>query len=212
MREAIVNLSDEQLAALGFGDLVSHCRAAEIRDIDMLEDNGHSCIPQVDVGAELDHDLLDSLECVDGWELVTEKTNSYLYVLELTATDLPEEITDDHDELIGECTPSVTERGVLLSLLGSQETIRDFLRHYQTAGVVPDLCKLGEYDGNNAPMDALTERQTEALKTAFEMGFYEVPRKVSTEDVAAELGIDSATLSEHLQRAERNVLRQELPT
>jgi hypothetical protein len=210
MREAIVRLSDEELAALGFGELVSHCRSAGLRDIDMLEDDGYSCIPQIEVDARLDAALLESLERVDDWELVAEKESSYLYLLELTATEVPEAVTEDHEELIGKCDPSLTDRGVMLSLLGSQETIREVLRNYESAGVVPDLCKLGEYDGDQTALDALTDRQIEALETAFEMGFYEVPREVSTEDVAAELDIDAATLSEHLQRAERNFLRQQL--
>lgn len=42
------------------------------------------------------------------------------------------------------------------------------------------------------------------------MGYYDVPRNASTEEVAAELELDGSTVSEHLQRAERNVLRRVL--
>lgn len=212
MREAIVSLSDAELEAIGFGELVSHCREAGLRDIEMLEDDGYSCIPQVEVESPLDTHLLEELECVDQWELVTEKDNTYLYLLELTATELPETITDDHNELIGNCEPSLSEHSVILSLLGPQEAIRNVLRNFEAAGVTPDLCKLSKYTGDDTTLDALTNRQLEAIETAYNMGFYEVPRTASTEDVAAELGIDAATLSEHLQRAERNLLRQELST
>jgi predicted DNA binding protein len=50
------------------------------------------------------------------------------------------------------------------------------------------------------------------LETAYDLGFYEVPRQASTEDVAGELDIDPATASEHLQRAERNLLTSQLAT
>lgn len=46
------------------------------------------------------------------------------------------------------------------------------------------------------------------MQTAFNMGYYEVPREVSTEEIAAELGLDPSTVTEHLQRAERTVLSQ----
>lgn len=55
-------------------------------------------------------------------------------------------------------------------------------------------------------LDDLTERQREVLQTAFEMGYYEWPRDCTGADVADELGIASATFSEHVFTAERKVL------
>jgi predicted DNA binding protein len=40
------------------------------------------------------------------------------------------------------------------------------------------------------------------------MGYYEVPKEVSADEIAAELNLDSSTVNEHLQRAERNLLEQ----
>lgn len=210
MREAITSLSDAEIEALGFGDLVSLCRDAGVREIEMLEDRGRTCTPQVELEDRLDGDTLDELECVDDWELVAEKPETYRYVLELTATALPESADRDHDELTGHCEPTVTDRGMLLSLVGDQEAIRDMLRNYEAVGVTPELHKLGEYDGDSTTFDALTDRQFEVITTAYELGFYEVPREGSTEDIAEELDLDPATVSEHLQRAERNILTEEL--
>ncbi|RBI62533.1 DNA-binding protein [halophilic archaeon] len=52
----------------------------------------------------------------------------------------------------------------------------------------------------------LTEEQYEALVTAFEHGYYEVPRSVSGEELAAELDISHQALSERLRRAYRNLV------
>jgi len=52
----------------------------------------------------------------------------------------------------------------------------------------------------------LTDRQLDVVETAFEMGYYDWPREVTGEDVAAELGIASATFSEHVRTAERKLL------
>ena len=212
MREAIVTLSDADLEAMGFDGLVTLLREAGIRDVEMLEDRGTACVPQVTVGERLDPDALDRLECIDRWELVAETETAYRYLLELTATELPEGAGEDHDALLGDCETSVTDRGVLVSLVGSQAAIREMLRNYEAAGVVPDLCKLGEYDGESDPLESLTDRQREVIETAYEMGFYEVPRQTSTEAVADELELEAATVSEHLQRAERNLLTKQLPT
>lgn len=212
MREAIVTLSDSELEALGFGGLVSRLREAGVRDVEMLEDRGTDCVPQVEVADRLHVEELVGFECVESAELVVEKTDSYVYLLELTATELPDGTAEDHRDLIGNCDTAVTDRGVLLSLVGSQESIRDMIRNYEAAGVTPDLRKLAEYDGGSSDLDALTDRQLTVLTTAYELGFYEIPRQASTEDVAGELDLDPATVSEHLQRAERNLLARQLPT
>lgn len=210
MREAIITLSDSELEAVGFGGLVSLVRDAGVREIQMLEDEGYTCVPQVEVEERLDEDALETFECVDRWELVTEKSNTYVYLFELTAMGLPPEIDDDFDELIGTCSPTVSDRGMLLSFVGSQEAIRNVLRHYEDAGTAPALRKLAEYEGDRNSLDALTDRQFEVIQTAYEMGFYEIPRDASTEDIAAALDLNTATVSEHLQRAERNLLTQQL--
>lgn len=116
MREAIVTLSDSELETIGFDGLVSLLREAGIRDVELLEDHGYTCIPQVEVEEQTDADELEELKCVDRCELVAEKDDTYLYLLELTATGLPKSTTDDHSALIGNCDTTVTDRGVLVSL------------------------------------------------------------------------------------------------
>ncbi|ACM56632.1 helix-turn-helix domain-containing protein [Halorubrum lacusprofundi] len=55
-------------------------------------------------------------------------------------------------------------------------------------------------------LNDLTNRQQEVLQTAFGMGYYEWPRDCTGQDVADELGITSATFSEHVFAAERKIL------
>lgn len=210
MREAIINLSDEELKAIGYGELVTLCRQAGIREVELLEDEGTRSVTQIEVENRIDKDRLDTIDCVEQWELVNETGSTYHYVIEVKAIEMPDTTAQDHDDLVGMCDPTMTDQGILLSLVGSQETIRSVLRNFEEAGVVPDLHQLGEYEGGEGTLEALTARQLEVLQTAYDMGFYEVPREASVDDIAEEIGLDGATVSEHLQRAERNILTQQL--
>lgn len=67
MREAIINLTNEELEAMGFGELVSVCRQAGIREVELLEDHGRGGIGQIAVEDRLDEDRLEALECVESW-------------------------------------------------------------------------------------------------------------------------------------------------
>ena len=52
----------------------------------------------------------------------------------------------------------------------------------------------------------LTDRQFEALSTAYRMGYFRRPRAANASEVAAELGVAPATLHEHLAAAQSKVL------
>lgn len=63
---------------------------------------------------------------------------------------------------------------------------------------LPDICHLAR--------ERLTDRQFEVVQVAYEAGYYEWPREATAEEIASELGISSATFSEHIHAAERNLL------
>jgi predicted DNA binding protein len=52
----------------------------------------------------------------------------------------------------------------------------------------------------------LTDRQLEVLRTAYEMGYFERPKRANATDVAAELGINRSTFTEHVATAQRKLL------
>ena len=49
-------------------------------------------------------------------------------------------------------------------------------------------------------------RQREVLNTAFERGYYEIPRETTLEEIADEVGITKTTASNHLRKAEGRVV------
>lgn len=210
MREALVTIGDADFEDLGIDELVSLYKTAGIRDFEELACHGDSSIIQVEVEEQVDENRLDALEYVDEWERLTTTDDSWVYVISFYAPDLSDEIAEEVADLMGTCEPVLGDDGVTMSLVGPQEAIAGTLDKYEREGVSPELRKLGEYQGRTQPLDELTDRQREVVQTAFEMGYYEVPRNVSNEDIAVELDLDSSTVAEHLQRAERNLLSYHL--
>ncbi len=56
------------------------------------------------------------------------------------------------------------------------------------------------------PRERLTDPQREALWTAYEMGYFEIPRTADLNEVATELGITASSLSERLRRAQTHLV------
>ncbi|EMA00750.1 HTH DNA binding domain-containing protein [Haloarcula vallismortis] len=62
------------------------------------------------------------------------------------------------------------------------------------------------------PGNGLTDRQLEALRTAYEMGHFEIPRRASLDAVAQELDISASSLSERLRRAQTQLIEETVAT
>ncbi|SEL02720.1 helix-turn-helix domain-containing protein [Haloferax larsenii] len=117
------------------------------------------------------------------------------------------ELVDEHDLLLD--TPiRLTRDGVVVNVLGT---------HTQLTGAVSSLpasfrdafCVegLSDYEPvRNGVRAELTSRQREVLETAVENGYYDIPRQVSIETLAAELDCSPSTVSEHLRKVESKVL------
>jgi len=52
----------------------------------------------------------------------------------------------------------------------------------------------------------LTDRQYQTVFTAYESGYYDVPRGINQEELAAELGVSHQAISERLRRAHETVI------
>ncbi len=52
----------------------------------------------------------------------------------------------------------------------------------------------------------LTSRQEEIMRIAFDLGFFEFPKRINLEGLSAKLGVSTGALSEILRRGEKNIL------
>jgi DNA-binding CsgD family transcriptional regulator len=92
------------------------------------------------------------------------------------------------------------------SFVGNQRQIRNILEKAGFSGYRHRIVSLSEAQFGTSPLDTLTRRQRAVLETAYELGWYEVPRRVTATKVARRLGIRAGTVVEHLRKAERRLL------
>lgn len=62
------------------------------------------------------------------------------------------------------------------------------------------------------PGDGLTDRQHEALRIAYERGYFDIPRQTSLEEVATELDISPSSVTERLRRAQTQIIEETVAT
>jgi DNA-binding CsgD family transcriptional regulator len=55
-------------------------------------------------------------------------------------------------------------------------------------------------------LSKLTSRQRQILLTGYALGYYDVPRRISSDDLSRHLNVDKSTIVEHLRKAERKLI------
>lgn len=187
--------------------VVSHLAAELETDIDIeieeLHDELVTFILTVDGGTERAREMLATSEQVKH----VEQLQSGNFLVTKTSCGAYSAIDRNHGILrrrnfIG------PNRRVYSVLFFRRQDLRAMIEDFREIGTVT-LGKLSAVDESSV---RLTDRQHEVVEYALESGYFEWPREITSEELAAELDISRATLLEHLRKAESKLLTDALDT
>ncbi|EMA47525.1 DNA binding domain-containing protein [Halococcus morrhuae DSM 1307] len=92
-------------------------------------------------------------------------------------------------------------RWYLRVLYPNRESLSKTVQFADDSGLTFDVTAIRQLEGEPAGRFGLTEAQFEALETALEAGYYQVPRETDQSELADQLNISHQALSERLRRA-----------
>ena len=96
-----------------------------------------------------------------------------------------------------------------LTIRGTTGALRQMRTDLEGVLIDGYTMKLGsESEFNPEFADFLPERQTLVLNKAINMGYYDRPRQCTQREIADELNLKQATVSEHLQAAESAIIHR----
>ncbi len=106
------------------------------------------------------------------------------------------------------CPPiEFKDRTLKLTFLGNLAEVRKLLAVAEKIGQKFKILSLT--DARFAPdslLQSLTEKQRKILSAAYSTGYYDVPRRIDSEQLAKRLNIGKSTLVEHLRKAEMRLM------
>jgi len=98
---------------------------------------------------------------------------------------------------------------VKITFLGQPKQIRAFLKMVDRVGVKYKVELLTDARFSaDSPISRLTDKQREVLVTAYSLGYYDIPRRIDTDDLAQKLKIRNPTFVMHRRKAERAILSE----
>ncbi|MEF8914989.1 helix-turn-helix domain-containing protein [Natronomonas sp.] len=92
----------------------------------------------------------------------------------------------------------------------SREALSEYREYLQDKDVTFRLKRLYDSGHRDGDGPTLTDEQRETLELAYERGYFEVPRSISTSELADELGVSNQAVSERLRRASARLVEDAL--
>lgn len=208
MRRLVIEISKQELERLG---LRSEQTLERFESVDVIHyltnDDGTSAVICKVVPKDR---LINENQLIEGFnkfEVLSRSKDGLIIYAELPS----------HSQLLGlSDLPRVyffpiklVEGTIRINVLGDEVEMRKLLKIAENVGVKYKI--LSSTDANFVPssiLSHLTIQQNEFLSVAYRLGYFEVPRKITTAQLAQKLGIAKSTLSEHLRRAQLQVLTE----
>lgn len=101
-----------------------------------------------------------------------------------------------------------TQGSMRVTVVGESPALQAAIESLPTA-ISVDIDRIQEFVGPRpAVASVLSSRQYEAINAAIEMGYYEVPRSTTVDEIAAQLDCAPGTASEHIRKGEAKLLTQ----
>jgi predicted DNA binding protein len=134
--------------------------------------------------------------------LVTDLPNRRVYRVELTARGRERLSPLDSAEAYVHDASGTSDGWTVRMELPDREALVRFVRECRSADIDLEVERITDTDGleRNHGYGLSTEQQ-HILRTAYETGYFDVPRKVSQTDLAESFDLSTSAVSQHLRRA-----------
>lgn len=155
-------------------------------------------------------EILEASEDVRSFEL-TElggEIQSYVHFEPAEPARALLELTREHELVVDTPIEFRGDGRLRVAVIGEDDVVQRAITDVPDE-VDMELERLSDYEPELRELSSqLTERQQEILDTAVEVGYYQVPREATHEDIAAVLDIATTTVGEHLRKIEARLLSE----
>lgn len=189
------------------GDVPDLERVA-IHNMHLIDDGVGQALYEFGGNPERLEEVMQSLSCGATYQINEYEGRIFLYVLFEPNETIRQLLHVHHNHKICLDPPQVftTKGDLLLTYYG---TDRPF---HEAMAAVPErvtvkLERKSDFEPTESPLiSKLTVKQREILQTAVDLGYYELPRETTLEEVGDEHDLTAATVGEHLQKVERKLV------
>lgn len=102
----------------------------------------------------------------------------------------------------------VSPEKLIISMMGDQENLSDFVEMSKNIGTIRKMSFRKAIYHKADVLNVLTDKQREVMVAAFQSGYYEYPKKISSKALSQKVNISKPTLLQHMRKAEGRILQE----
>lgn len=102
----------------------------------------------------------------------------------------------------------ISQEKFTISMMGEQKNLSDFVEMIRNAGTIRKMSfRRAAYQKADI-LAVLTDKQREVMVAAFQNGYYDFPKKISSKKLCRKVSISKPTLLQHMRKAEGRILKE----
>ncbi|HEY3420630.1 MAG TPA: helix-turn-helix domain-containing protein [Methanomassiliicoccales archaeon] len=102
----------------------------------------------------------------------------------------------------------VSPEKLTISMMGERKNLSDFIEMIRNAGTIRKMSfRRAAYHSADI-LAVLTDKQREVMVMAFQNGYYDYPKRISSERLCRKVGISKPTLLQHMRKAEGRIFKE----
>jgi len=157
----------------------------------------------------LDGANVGSGNLVEAQLLEREKGGAYIVYAKIkvkTGSRAPSILGADSGYLVSR---EIQDRKVKMTILGNARQVRRVLERAENERIHYRIVSLTDAKFSpESPLNVLTEKQRRVLIAAYKFGYYDLPRRISSEQLSKKLNLHKSALAAHRRKAELRILAQ----
>jgi hypothetical protein len=135
--------------------------------------------------------------------------NKHICLIRYTESEEAKEQFQESDlGLIHTIPTIISPEKFTISMMGERKNLADFVEMMKGAGIIRKMAfRRAAYQSADL-LAVLTNKQREVMLAAFQNGYYDYPKKISSKQLCSKVSISKPTLLQHMRKAEGRILNE----
>lgn len=211
MRKVIIEIEPYENTKEAQRPLFTHIRSYEVLEVLKMdrEEGLYVDLIECHLKENVSIDELSSIGDMDILSVIRSEGDKHICLVLGHAEEANDLYKGSELNLIYTAPSLISEDRIIVSFISGQKDIMKFVElvKARVGKVVNMTFKQSAYEKKNL-LFILTDKQREIVTAAFRYGYYDIPKRISSEQLSRKVMISKPTLLEHLRKAEIRIFKE----
>jgi len=206
VRKAIIEIEPYETTKEAQRSVFTHIRSYEVLEVLKIDHVKGLYVDLIEVHLKENVSIQD-LHFIGNMEIlsvISSEGDKHICLVKGRESKKAKDTFDESElDLIFTAPSMISEDKVIVSLIGTQKDLTRFvdLVRAQIGKIVHLTLKRASYHRKDI-LSVLTEKQREVVIAAYSSGYYDIPKRISSQKLSQKVNVSRPTLLEHLRKAE----------